>query len=197
MGTYGPVPNKIVDSQTLEVIERTILKPTIEGMNKEGFPFVGCLFTGFMLTKNGPRVLEYNVRFGDPETQTLLSLMDSDLAVVLQACVEGKLDQIDLNISSKSAATVVMVAGGYPGSYKSGIKIEIAAKLPENVVLFHAGTKIDDLTGEIFTAGGRVIASTAVANTLAEAVTDAYKGVKGVSFEGMQYRTDIGARALS
>jgi phosphoribosylamine--glycine ligase/phosphoribosylformylglycinamidine cyclo-ligase len=194
MGTYAPAPQKIVSKETLEEIDRTILVPTLQGMSKEGFPFVGCLFTGLMITKKGPRVLEYNVRFGDPETQSLLPLLETDLAEVMLACTESHLTTLDLKISSNSAATVVMAAPGYPDSYKKGIPMELAPT-PTDVFLFHAGTSLSD-DGELTTAGGRVIASTAVADTLEAAIAKAYDGVSSVGFDGMQYRHDIGARAL-
>ena len=162
-------------------------------MKADGFPFVGLLFTGFMMTKSGPKVLEYNVRFGDPETQSLLALMDGDLASVMIACTEGRLDEVDVKVSSKSAATVVVAAGGYPGSYAKGTVMTIDP-VPEDVVLFHAGTSFADNT--LKTSGGRVIASTAVADTLENAVAKAYKGVDCIHFEGMQYRKDIAGRAL-
>lgn len=194
MGTYAPAPSKIVTSEILAEIERTVLVPTIQGMKKEGYPFIGCLFSGFMITKSGPKVLEYNVRFGDPETQSLLSLLESDLAEVMLACADGKLSTVDLKISSKSAATVVVAAGGYPDAYAKGTLMTIDAA-PEDVVLFHAGTNVNG-EGKLVTSGGRVIASTAVADTLKDAIAKAYEGVNTIHFEGMQYRNDIGARAL-
>ncbi|KIW01647.1 phosphoribosylamine-glycine ligase [Verruconis gallopava] len=194
MGTYAPAPQKIVSKESLDEIERLVLKPTIQGMASEGFPFVGCLFTGFMMTKDGPRVLEYNVRFGDPETQSLLPLLDSDLAEIMLACSEGRLSQVELRIANKSAATVVMAAAGYPGSYQKGTEI-ILSPTPDDVFIFHAGTTLSD-DGKLKTSGGRVIASSAVADTLEAAVRKAYEGVNSVKFEGMQYRRDIGARAF-
>jgi phosphoribosylamine--glycine ligase len=194
MGTYAPAPSKIVSPQILAEIEKTVLIPTIEGMAKEGYPFIGCLFSGFMITNSGPKVLEYNVRFGDPETQSLLSLLESDLAEIMLACASGSLSSIDLKVSSKSAATVVVAAGGYPDAYAKGTLMTIDPP-PEDVVLFHAGTNLSE-DGKLTTSGGRVIASTATADTLEGAIEKAYEGVKTIHFEGMQYRKDIGARAL-
>ncbi|KAK3063351.1 Bifunctional purine biosynthetic protein ade1 [Coniosporium uncinatum] len=191
MGTYAPTP--VATKEVLEKIGRTVLEPTLKGMREEGFPMVGCLFTGFMITKTGPKVLEYNVRFGDPETQSCLPLLESDLAEIMWACAEGQLGSVGLRISEKSAATVVVAAGGYPGSYKKTIEMQISP-VPEDVVLFHAGTAVKD--GKLRTSGGRVIASTASAGTLKEAVNKAYQGVDAIQFEGMQYRKDIAARAL-
>jgi len=193
MGTYAPTPDRICSKSMFEEIERTVLKPTIEGMKQEGMPFVGCLFTGLMMTKSGPRVLEYNVRFGDPETQSLLPLMETDLVDVLVACAEGKLKDVDLRVADKAAATVVVAAGGYPESYKKGTEMKLRL-IPKDVILFHAGTTLDN--GILRTSGGRVIASTAMASTLEDAIKAAYDGVRCIEFEGMQYRNDIGTRAL-
>ncbi|KAF1981773.1 phosphoribosylamine--glycine ligase [Aulographum hederae CBS 113979] len=191
MGTYAPAP--VATKEVLEEIDRTVLAPTLKGMAEEGFPFIGCLFTGFMLTSSGPKVLEYNVRFGDPETQSCLALLESDLAGLMHACTSGNLSSVDISISSKSAATVVVAAGGYPGSYKKGTEMKIG-DVPKGVVLFHAGTA---LTEDVLkTSGGRVIASTATDSTLEEAVQKAYKGVDAIKFDGMQFRKDIAARAL-
>ncbi|TKX22247.1 putative bifunctional purine biosynthetic protein ADE1 [Elsinoe australis] len=191
MGTYAPA--WIVKEKDMEEIDRTVLKPTIKGMSEEGFPFVGCLFTGFMMTKQGPRVLEYNVRFGDPEVQSLFPLLESDLAEVLMACATGSLDKVDLKISSSSAASVILASGGYPGSYQKGIEMSIKPA-PENVIFFHAGTS---LSGETLkTSGGRVIASTGVASNLGDAIAKAYEGVEHINFEGKLYRKDIGHRAF-
>jgi phosphoribosylamine--glycine ligase/phosphoribosylformylglycinamidine cyclo-ligase len=194
MGTYAPAPAGIVSKEVLAEIDRTVIEPTLKGMSEEGYPFVGCLFTGYMITKNGPKLLEYNVRFGDPETQSLLLLLESDLAQIMLTCANGSLVDVELKISDRSAATVVMAAGGYPDSYKKGIEMKLE-KTPEDVYLFHAGTSASE-DGKLVTSGGRVIASSAVASDLKSAIAKAYEGVSSVSFDGMQYRKDIGARAL-
>lgn len=193
MGAYAPAP--CGTPALLAEIRETILKPTIDGMRKDGFPFVGILFTGIMLTSKGPKVLEYNVRFGDPETQTVLPLLskDTDLAQIFLACAEGRLDSVDIKIDPGFAATVVMSAGGYPEEYKKGDVITIG-ETSENNYIFHAGTAIKD--GKVVTAGGRVIASSATASTLEEAVKKAYEGVEKVSFEGKYFRKDIAYRAF-
>ena len=162
-----------------------------------------------MITKDGPRVLEYNVRFGDPESQSLLSLLESDLAQIMIACADGRLKDVDVKASSKSAATVVVAAPGYPDSYPKGITMTLDETPPGNIILivndqpltpfldvtlFHAGTTLAD--GILKTSGGRVIAATATADSLQDAITKAYDGVKCIHFDGMQYRKDIGARAL-
>jgi phosphoribosylamine--glycine ligase len=194
MGTYAPAPERIVSKEVLDEIDRTVLLPTVRGMEEEGFPFCGCLFSGFMITDKGPRVLEYNVRFGDPETQSLLPLMETDLIDVILACTNGTLSSLELSVSAKSAATVVVAAGGYPDAYKKGIPMTLDP-VPQDVVLFHAGTTTDG-EGKLKTSGGRVIASTATAESLQDAIDKAYQGVVCIHFEGMQYRKDIGARAL-
>ncbi|KAK0612732.1 Bifunctional purine biosynthetic protein ADE1 [Lasiodiplodia hormozganensis] len=191
MGTYSPT--RIAPKDVVDKINKEVLQPTVDGMKAEGYPMIGCLFTGLMMTKNGPKVLEYNVRFGDPETQSLLPLMDSDLAELMLACTDSKLASFDLKVGEKSAATVVVAAGGYPGSYAKGTEMKLDP-VPNDTVHFHAGTALKD--GVLRTSGGRVIASTAWAPTLEEAVQKAYKGVEAIHFEGMQYRKDIAGRAL-
>lgn len=193
MGCYAPTP--IASKELIAQIDRTIVQPTIDCMRREGMPFVGILFTGLMITKEGPKVLEYNVRGGDPETQTLLPLLskDTDLAAVMVACTEHWLDGIDLKIEPKFSATVVACAEGYPGPYpkKRAIKVE---KVPRNVLIFHAGTSLAGKT--TVTTGGRVIASTATADSLENAVSEAYKGMTSIHFDGMHFRKDIAHRAF-
>ena len=199
MGTYAPTP--FASQEILAQIERDVLLPTIRGMQKEGTPFLGCLFTGLMLTPEGPKVLEYNVRFGDPETQSVLPLVKSDLAdLMFRCCLPGALAGATLDLSSQSACTVVMAAKGYPGAYEKGTPITLqpppkASSDGEGTFLFHAGTNVD-AEGQLRTSGGRVIAATATGETLTEAVDAAYKTVRSVNFEGMQCRRDIAARAL-
>ncbi|KAI4226042.1 MAG: hypothetical protein L6R36_003488 [Xanthoria steineri] len=195
MGCYAPTP--IASQKLVQEVHRTILQPTIDGMRKERMPFKGLLFTGIMLTKDGPKVLEYNVRFGDPETQTLLPLMDGDLAEVMLACTNGYLDTVDVKCKNSSCVTVVAAAGGYPGSYKKGdpITIDAEAYEAEDTNIFHAGTSLD--SGTLRTAGGRVLAATAVAPDLETALSKAYKTMSKIQFEGIYYRKDIAHRALS
>ncbi|KAK3637849.1 Bifunctional purine biosynthetic protein ADE1 [Elasticomyces elasticus] len=194
MGTYAPTP--LVSKAQLEEIDRTVLQPTVDGMKAENMTFVGCLFTGLMLTKNGPKVLEYNVRFGDPETQSCLALLESDLAELMLACCDGSLASHTISLSSLSACTIVVAAGGYPGSYPKGTAMQVqASKADEGTFIFHAGTSLGE-DGELMTSGGRVIAATATGKDLREAVDKAYKGVGLIEFEGMQYRKDIAGRAL-
>jgi len=193
MGCYAPT--KLASKELIAEVEKTILQPTIDGMRKERFKFVGTLFTGLMITKNGPKVLEYNVRFGDPETQTLLPLMskDTDLAEIMIACVDGDLDAIDVKVDDKFSATVVVAAGGYPGSYAKGTPMTVGNP-PADTNIFHAGTTIKD--GQLQSSGGRVIAAQAVAESLEQAVKNAYTGVDSIKFDKMFYRKDIAHRAF-
>lgn len=198
MGAYAPAP--IANPELVEEIHRTVLQPTIDAMRRsEGHPFVGLLFTGFMITEDGPRVLEYNVRFGDPETQTLLPLMsvDTDLAEIMVACTEGRLDGVQLHTKSRSSVTVVAATGGYPESYKKGdtINIDQSYTLTENDHIFHAGTALSD--GSLKTAGGRVIAATSTAESLPAALTRAYHIMETIDWPGKHYRKDIAHRAIN
>jgi phosphoribosylamine--glycine ligase/phosphoribosylformylglycinamidine cyclo-ligase len=193
MGCYAPTD--IAAKELTAEIERIILQPTIDGFIKERMPFRGTLFTGLMITKSGPKVLEYNVRFGDPETQTLLPLLseDTDLAEIMIACTEGWLKAVDVKVDAKSSATVVVAADGYPGSYAKGTLMKVGSPPPGSNI-FHAGTLIKD--GQLQTSGGRVIAAQAVAGNLEQAVKKAYSGLAHIQFDKMFYRKDIAHRAL-
>ncbi|KAF7307134.1 Phosphoribosylformylglycinamidine cyclo-ligase [Mycena indigotica] len=193
MGAYAPAP--VATPAITQQILSEALQPTIDGMRRDGFPFVGMLFTGFMLTVDGPKVLEYNVRFGDPETEALMLLLseDCDLAAILLACAEHRLDSVKLTIRPGYAVSVVLASAGYPGSYQKGKVIDLTA-VPTNAVVFHAGTSSSE--GQVLTAGGRVLAVSAHALTLQEALDIAYAAVDKISFEGKTYRRDIGHRAL-
>ncbi|KAL5494976.1 ADE57 [Sanghuangporus weigelae] len=191
MGAYAPAP--VATPKVMDRIMKETLQPTIDGMRREGFPFVGLLFTGLMLTESGPKVLEYNVRFGDPETEAVLLLLESDLASILLACVERRLDSVEVKVRPGFAASVVIASAGYPGSYAKGKPIKIG-DVPSGVQVFHAGTVQKD--GNVVTSGGRVLAVSAAATSVKEAVDLAYEGVKKISFEGAYYRKDIAYRAL-
>ncbi|KAJ2159805.1 Bifunctional purine biosynthetic protein ade1 [Coemansia sp. RSA 552] len=195
MGAYAPAP--VATPELLRTIHDTVLQPSIDGMRRDGFPFVGCLFTGFMLTSDGPKVLEYNCRFGDPETEVVLPLLDDscDLAEVFLAAAEGRLDAVPLSFKSGYAATVVMASEGYPGAYPKNRAITFGEGAPQGTQVFHAGTKRGD-DGIAVTSGGRVLAVTGVSGTLQGALDSAYACVKTVGFEGAFWRTDIGARAI-
>lgn len=189
MGTIAPNPyytKEIAD----ECMEKIFL-PTIQAMNKEGKTFTGCLYFGLMLTKDGPKVIEYNCRFGDPETQVVLPLLESDLLDIMLHIAEGTLDKADVKFSQKSAACVVMASKGYPSKYETGFEIT----MPADKNIYVAGAKIQD--GVLKTSGGRVLGVTEVADTLEEAISAAYETVKAVNFENAYYRKDIGKKALA
>ena len=190
MGTIAPNPYYTEDiaKQCME----TIFLPTIEAMNKEGRTFKGCLYFGLMLTKNGPKVIEYNCRFGDPETQVVLPLLKSDLLTVMQAVTKERLSETEVEFSDKSACCVIAASEGYPKSYDKGLELTIPADIADKVYV--AGAKITD--GKLVTNGGRVLGCTAVADDLKTAVEEAYKLVDKVGFANKYYRHDIGQRAL-
>ena len=195
MGTYSPVP--FVSERELVETSKKILGPWVTGCVREGIDFRGIIYPGIMLTKEGPKVLEFNARFGDPETQVYLTRLDTDLVELLNASVDGTLSKIEMEFRSDPSVCVVMASGGYPGDYAKGNPIsglEEAAKLP-NVKVFHAGTQ---RAGDNFvTSGGRVLGVTAWAGTLKEARDAAYRAVEKIKFDGAQYRRDIAAKALA
>ncbi len=194
MGVYAPVPT-IDDATLAEMV--AILEKTVAALRADGIEYRGVLYGGFILTDEGPKVLEYNARFGDPETQVLLPLLKTDLLDVLLATAEGRLSEIELEWRDGFAVSVVLASDGYPGAYRTGKTItglDEAAAI-EGVTIFHAGTALD-ANGELVTAGGRVLNVTAVAPTFAEARDRAYRAVDCIYFEGMHFRTDIGLRAL-
>ena len=188
MGTIAP--NPYYTDEIAKICMDTIFMPTIEAMNKEGRSFSGCLYFGLMLTPNGPKVIEYNCRFGDPETQVVLPLLESDLLDIMLHISDKTLESADVRFSTGSACCVVMASNGYPGKYDTGF--EITMPLDKNIYV--AGAKLDN--GKLLTGGGRVLGVTETAPTLKEAIDKAYETVKGVSFENAYYRKDIGARAL-
>jgi phosphoribosylamine--glycine ligase len=194
MGTYSPTP--FLNEAELERTGDAILKPWLRGCAAEGIDFHGILYPGIMLTKNGPRVLEFNARFGDPETQVYLTRLENDLVELLDASVSGTLDKIELKWKPDASVCVVMASGGYPGNYEKGKPIrglDDAAKLP-GVKVFHAGTTLKD--GQIVTSGGRVLGVTALGKDLKAAQAAAYNAVEKICFEGVQFRRDIGAKAF-
>lgn len=194
MGAYSPTPVVTTGIQTR--IEREILVPTVHAMNVEGCPYRGVLYAGLMITRTGPRVLEFNVRFGDPETQPIFVRLKSDLLEVLLAVTRGELDKVKLKWDTRPAVCVVMASGGYPGSYEKGKEItglDEVAKI-KDVVVFHAGTAEKD--GRLFTNGGRVLGVTALGNTVKAAQERAYEAVRLIHFEGAHYRTDIAGKAI-
>ncbi|MBL8026997.1 MAG: phosphoribosylamine--glycine ligase [Fibrobacteres bacterium] len=193
MGAYAPSA-KVTEPIKNMVCEK-IIAPVIAGMAKEGCPYTGVLYAGLMLTVDGPRVIEFNCRFGDPETEVIMPLFEGDLYEAFMASVSGTVDSFELKNSSGSAATVVLASGGYPDSYEKGKVISgIEAAEKCGATVFHAGTKSEN--GKIVTTGGRVLNVVGRADTLQKAIDTAYKGVKEISFEKMQYRTDIGKKGL-
>ncbi|MBQ4650574.1 MAG: phosphoribosylamine--glycine ligase [Firmicutes bacterium] len=188
MGTIAPNPY-YTDEVAAECME-TIFKPTIEAMKAEGRTFTGCLYFGLMLTPKGPKVIEYNCRFGDPETQVVLPLLESDLLDIMLKIYEGKLAEAEVKFADKSACCVVMASNGYPKSYEKGFEIT----MPADKNIYVAGAKLAE--GKLLTNGGRVLGVTETADTLEAAIAKAYETVKTVSFENAYFRTDIGARAL-
>ena len=190
MGTVAPNPyyTEEIAQQCME----QIFLPTIAAMNAEGRTFRGCLYFGLMLTPNGPKVIEYNCRFGDPETQVVLPLLESDLLTIMRACTEGTLAETEVRFSAKHACCVILASKGYPTSYQKGFPITFT---PEALAhTYVAGAKLQD--GQLVTSGGRVTGTTAVADTLEQAIAEAYRLSDGVQFEGAYRRSDIGQRAL-
>lgn len=195
MGTVAPNPY-YTDEIAKECME-IIFLPTIRAMQTEGRPFKGCLYFGLMLTPNGPKVIEYNCRFGDPETQVVLPLLDTDFVDIIEAIENESLSELDINWKNESAACVVMASGGYPKKYESGLVISGLDEMgqTENCFVYHAGTKIND-NGEMVNVGGRVLGVTATAESLPKALEIAYNGVKSINWKDVHYRNDIGQRAL-
>lgn len=191
MGTVAPNPyyTKAVAEECME----KIFVPTIEAMIKEGRTFKGCLYFGLMITPNGPKVIEYNCRFGDPETQVVLPLLESDLFTVMKAVTDGKLSETEVRFSEKSACCVIMASKGYPVKYDKGFEMDIPDDISDSVYV--AGAKIED--GKLLTNGGRVLGATAVEDDLKTAISSAYDLVKKINFQNAFYRNDIGAKALA
>ena len=193
MGTVAP--NPYYTAEVAKVCMDTIFTPTLAAMRAEGCPFKGCLYFGLMLTPNGPKVIEYNSRFGDPETQVVLPLLKTDLLTVMQAVESETLGELKVEWHDGSAACVILASGGYPGSYAKGKVLSIPESLPANVTVYHAGDKLDGDT--LVTSGGRVLGVTAVGATLPDALADAYAAAERIDFDGKYMRRDIGQRALN
>lgn len=192
MGAYAPVH---AAEGFLEEITRTILQPAIDGLREEGRTFVGVLYAGLMLTEQGAQVLEFNCRFGDPECQVILPLLESDLLDIMEACVDGTLAECELRWKEGAAACVMLASGGYPNRYATGIPIQgLETMQNENALIFHAGTRLQD--GQVMTNGGRVLCVTGIGQDLGNALDTAYAAIRPIWFEGMQYRRDIGQKAL-
>ena len=195
MGAYSPAP--VVTEDLMDQITREIIVPMVDGMNRNDTPYKGVLYAGIMATPAGARVLEFNVRFGDPETQPILMRLKSDLLEVLLAVCDGTLDEVTLKWDPRPAVCVVMASGGYPGDYKKGFKITglNEAKQLKDVMVFHAGTKQED--GDVVTEGGRVLGVTALGQTIEEAKKRAYESVDMIKFERAYCRRDIADKAIN
>ena len=192
MGAYSPAP--IYTDDVRAIVEKEVLAKTLEAMKKEGRSFSGVLYAGLMLTADGPKVLEFNARFGDPETQAVLPRLESDLAEIMLAVCEKRLDQMEIKWSDNPCVCVVLASGGYPETSEKGKVITGLEKAADNAIVFHAATKLVD--GNYQTNGGRVLGISAQDETIVRAITKAYKAVSEISFENMQYRTDIGKKAI-
>lgn len=195
MGAYSPAP--VVTDELYERIVNKIVRPTIDGMLREGCPYAGILYVGLMIANGKPRVVEYNARFGDPEAQPLLVRLKSDIVPVLLGCARGEMRQTSLEWHDKAAVCVVMASGGYPGPLEKGFVInglDEAAQI-EDLIVFHAGTA--EKEGAVVNTGGRVLGVTGLGKTVAEAIAKAYQGVEKISWQGAQYRRDIGRKALN
>ncbi|HEX5796839.1 MAG TPA: phosphoribosylamine--glycine ligase [Candidatus Saccharimonadales bacterium] len=195
MGAFAPVA--WVSDKLKNQVDNQIIDPVLENLRHKNSEFIGCLYPGLMITKSGPKVLEYNARFGDPETQVYMRLLDSDLYDVLKSCADNRLKPKSVKWKKGFAVTVVLASGGYPGNYQKGVEIhgtEEAEKL-DNVVVFHAGTKL--INDKLVTSGGRVLNVTVYADSLEEAIKKAYQAVGLIHFDNMHYRKDIGKREKS
>jgi len=194
MGAYSPVP--MIDTEMQDRIMKEVMLPAVNALKVEGCPYEGILYAGIMLTPEGPKVLEFNCRFGDPEAQPILMRLQSDILDIMNAVVDKKLDSTDIEWSNKSSVCVVVAAGGYPGKYSTGQVINGLDSLEDmkDLIVFHAGTK--SVGGKIVTAGGRVLGVTAVGNDINEAIDRAYEGIGRITFDGMQFRRDIGRRGV-
>lgn len=192
MGTFSP--SKLYTDEMNDYCMKNIFMPAIEAMRKEGRRFKGVLYTGLILTADGPKVLEYNARFGDPETQVVLPHLKTDIIDIFEAIIDERLAEVRIEWKKKSAVCVILASGGYPGKYETGLEITGIgeAEKDPSVIVFHAGTKLEG--GKYYTAGGRVLGVTAVADTIEDARTKVYSAVGKINFEGMHYRRDIGIK---
>jgi phosphoribosylamine--glycine ligase len=192
MGSYSP-PGFFDDELTNRVRD-TILEPTVRAMAKEGMPYKGVLYAGLMVTEEGPKVLEFNARFGDPENQVMIPRLKSDLVDIMLSVIDGTLAQTKVEWSDEACVGVVMASGGYPGSYQTGFPIKGLGKVDEDILVFHAGTKVKQ--GHIYTDGGRVLTVAATGKTIAKAREKVYSNIPRIRFEGCHYRSDIAEREV-
>ena len=192
MGAYAPAP--VFTNELLQETMAKVLQPAVDGLREEGRKFVGVLYAGLMLTPNGIRVLEFNCRFGDPETQVVLPLLETDLVEIAEACVDGRLKAVDVKWKNGAAVCVVLASKGYPEKPEKGQVVSFG-ELPEDMICFHAGTKQNGT--DVVTAGGRVFGMTAWADDIEKAIRDVYANINKVSFDGVQYRRDIAGKVLN
>jgi phosphoribosylamine--glycine ligase len=192
MGAYAPAP--VATEALLRTVRDRVFAPLVAGLRDMGIPYRGVLYAGLMVTPQGPKVLEFNCRFGDPETQAILPLVETDLVDLMLECAEGRLKNETVALRPGAAVCVVMASGGYPGAYEKGKPIHGLDSVEKDVQVFHAGTKRRD--SDVVTAGGRVLGVTATAETIAKAVDKAYRAVGRITFDGAYYRRDIAHRAL-
>lgn len=188
MGTFSP--SNIYDEQLSYIVKKEVLDKTLKGFKDDNLNYKGILFIGLMITEDGPKVLEYNVRFGDPETQSVLLRLETDLIEIIEAILENRLNEIHIKYDEKNAVCVMLTSGGYPESYEKDKVITGLDKVDEDIVIFHSGTKI--INNKLVTNGGRVIGISAKGNSLEEASKKVYENIEKIKFEGMHYRTDIG-----
>ena len=194
MGSYSP-PGFFNAELTQEVM-KTIMQPAVRAMADEGMLYKGVLYAGLMIATDGPKVLEFNARFGDPETQAILPRLQTDLVDILLAIVDNRLSELDVGWSNDACVGVVMASGGYPGNYKTGFPITGLDKLDEKILVFHAGTKLGE-NAKVYTDGGRVLTVTAIGETMAEAIAKVYQNLPRIHFDGCHYRKDIAAREVN
>jgi phosphoribosylamine--glycine ligase len=188
MGAVSPVP--FADATFMQKVEQRIIRPTIEGLNKEGLEYKGFVFFGLIKVGEDPWVIEYNCRMGDPETEVVMPRLKNDLLTLFEALSKGKLNEVKIEQDSRCAVTMMAVSGGYPGDYKKGLPMQIAAPVSSDTLIFHAGTKAEEDT--IVTNGGRVITATSYGNSIKAAAQKSSEALAGISFEGMYFRRDIG-----
>ena len=189
MGSYSPPP--FYNTSLAKTISETIMEPAVNAMNSEGIPYKGILYGGLMITNNGTKVLEFNARFGDPETQVVLPRLKTDLIDIMLAIVDNRLERMNIEWSDDACVGVVMASGGYPGSYKTGFPVSGLNDLDEDIMVFHAGTRTGSAPGEILTSGGRVLTVVATGKTITEAKDRVYASIPRIHFEGCYYRKDI------
>ena len=193
MGSYSP-PG-FFDPEMVKKVQKTILEPVVKAMAKEGYPYKGVLYAGLIVTEKGPKVMEFNCRFGDPETQAMLPRLDTDLVDIMLAVIDGSLKKIKIHWRNDACVGVILASGGYPGKYAIGFPITGLDTVDDDVMVFHAGTKAKD--GAIYTDGGRVLTVTALGENIAEAREKVYRNISRITFNGCHYRRDIGAREVA